>query len=567
MEALTMHRDSATLSRRRRLAVEIALVMAASAVIAGGVASDGLPRGRTPSVALGAPRFVEETASAGLDHVYNGGFEFAVGGGVAVFDCNGDGKADLYLAGGSDSAVLYRNDSSVGATLKFTRLRDPATDLGAVNGAYPIDIDGDGVTDLAVLRNGENVLLRGIGDCRFQRANERWGFNLPPSATTAFSATWEAGATLPTLAFGNYVNPASNDPHRLCFDNMLLRPALTAATYPPPLPLTPSWCALSMLFSDWSRSGRMDLRVSNDEHYYLPTEGEEQLWRVPAGQPPSLYTADDGWVRVQVQGMGIASYDVTGDGYPEIFLTSQADNRLQTLAVGPSRPTYRDIGQRRGVNAAQPFTGGDARPSTAWHDEFADVNNDGFVDLFISKGNVTDQIEYAQEDPSNLLLGQPDGTFREAADDAGILNLYRGRGATLADFNLDGMPDLIQVNYGGPVRLWRNVGAGDAAHPRAMGNWLAVSVVQSGPNANAIGAWVEVRVGDRITRRELTIGGGHAGGDLGWVRFGLGDAAAANVRVLWPGGETGSWLPAKANEFTVVKRGVAEGRRWSPAGS
>ncbi|MDQ2912903.1 MAG: CRTAC1 family protein [Chloroflexota bacterium] len=565
---MTVHLDLAPIVRRRReFAIGVAALAVACVALIPDIAASGPLSRRTPMVALGAPRFVEETSSAGLDHVYKEGFEYAVGGGVAAFDCNGDERSDLYLAGGSDPAALYRNDSPVGGALHFTRIRDSATDVAGANGAYPIDIDGDGMTDLVVLRNGENVLLRGLGGCRFERANERWGFSLPTSATTAFSATWEAAATLPTLAFGNYVDPASNDPHHLCFDNVLLRPAGTAATYAQPIPLTPSWCALSMLFSDWSRSGRMDLRVSNDEHYYLPTEGEEQLWRIAGGQPPSLFTADEGWVRVQVQGMGIASYDLTGDGYPEVFLTSQADNRLQTLTAGPSQPTYRDIGERRGVNAAQPFTGGDTRPSTAWHDEFADVNNDGFVDLFIAKGNVTNQIEYAQKDPSNLLLGQRDGTFREAADAAGIVTFDRGRGAALADFNLDGMLDLVQVNYGAPVRLWRNVGAGDASRPRAMGNWLALSVVQPGPNANAIGAWVELRVGDRITRRELTIGGGHAGGRLGWVHFGLGDAAGADVRVLWPGGETGSWLHVAANEFAVVQRGVAETRRWSPAGS
>jgi len=109
----------------------------------------------------------------------------------------------------------------------------------------------------------------------------------------------------------------------------------------------------------------MDLRVTNDAHYYLPTDGQEQLWRIAPGQAPSLYTADEGWVPVQIQGMGIASYDVLGDGYPAVFLTSQGDNRLQTLSVGPAQPTYRDIGAKRGVNAAQPFTGGDVRPSTA----------------------------------------------------------------------------------------------------------------------------------------------------------------------------------------------------------
>ena len=74
----------------------------------------------------------------------------------------------------------------------------------AVTGAYPLDIDGDGITDLAVLRRGENVLLRGLGDCRFERANEAWTFDGGNYWTTAFSASWEEGATWPTVAFGNY---------------------------------------------------------------------------------------------------------------------------------------------------------------------------------------------------------------------------------------------------------------------------------------------------------------------------------------------------------------------------
>ena len=546
-----------------------AVGLAAVAIICSAVLPD-IPAGRVLSgqaaVALGPPHFAEETSTAGIAHTYGGGFEYSVGGGVAAFDCSGDGKADLYLAGGSGPAALYRNDSPIGGGLRFTRVIDPATDLTGVNGAYPIDVDGDGVTDLVVLRNGENVLLRGMSDCRFERANERWQFFSAPSVTKAFSATWEAGAALPTFAFGNYVDPESNDPHHLCLDNELVRPSANGTGYGRPTPLTPSWCSLSMLFSDWNRSGRMDLRVSNDAHYYLPTDGGEQLWRIPPNAAPSLYTGDDGWVNVQVQGMGIASYDLTGDGYPEVFLTSQADNRLQMLAAGPSRPTYRDIGSKRGTNAAQPFTGGDVRPSTAWHDEFADVNNDGFVDLFIAKGNVTEQVEYAQKDPSDLLIGQQDGAFREAADTAGIVTFDRGRGGALVDLNLDGMLDLIQVNYGAPVRIWRNVGTGDPAHPHSMGNWLALRVGESRPNTDAIGAWVEVRVGDRVSRREITIGGGHAGGQLGWVHFGLGEASAAEVRVLWPGGETGPWLRVAANTFAVVERGVPGARRWSPAG-
>jgi hypothetical protein len=262
--------------------------------------------------------------------------------------------------------------------------------------------------------------------------------------------------------------------------------------------------------------------------------------------------------------MGIASYDLTGRGYPAVVLTSQADNRLQTLAVGPSQPMYRDIGAKRGVNAAQPFTGGDARPSTAWHAQFDDVNNDGLVDLFISKGNVGEQPDYAQKDPSDLLLQQVDGTFREAADTAGILSFDRGRGAALADLTLSGRLDLVEMNYGAPARIWRNVGSGSAARPVTMAHWIGVRPVQSGPNVDAIGAWVEVRVGDRIQRRELTIGGGHASGQLGWMHVGLGDAASAEVRVLWPGGEAGRWLHVTADQFFVIRRGDSEARPWSP---
>ena len=538
------------------------IVLALVAAVAVSVATDGARSGRP--TALGAPHFVDATAAAGIDHTYAGSFDYAVGGGVAVFDCTGDGMPDLYLAGGSNPAALYRNDSPIGGALRFTSLTDRATDLIGVIGAYPVDIDGDGITDLVVLRNGETILLRGLGGCRFERANEAWGFAGGTAITTAFSATWEAGATWPTLAFGRYVDPASNDPHHLCFDNELVRPIAGATTYGPPIRLLPSWCALSMLFSDWSRTGRMDLRVSNDQHYYLPTEGQEQLWRIVPGELPTLYTADDGWVAVQIQGMGIASYDLTGSGYPVVLLTSQADNRLQTLAAGPAQPTYRDIGAKRGVNASQPFAGGDIRPSTAWHAQFDDVNNDGLVDLFISKGNVGEQPDYAQKDPSNLLLEQADGTFREAADAAGILSFDRGRGAALADLNQSGMLDLIEVNYGAPVRIWRNVGSGSAPHAVAMGHWIGLRPVQPGPNVDAIGAWVEIRVGDRIQRRELTVGGGHAGGQLGWLHVGLGDATSAEVRVLWPGGEAGPWLRVTADHFFAIRRGDTEAHPWSP---
>jgi enediyne biosynthesis protein E4 len=545
----------------------IVAVVGASAVIVGGAIRAAVvqPEPKPPTAAE-PPRFVEEARAAGLEHSYGGEFEFFVGGGVAAFDCDSDGRSDVYTAGGVNPAGLFRNRSAVGGPLRFEAIRGVSTDLTRVTGAYPLDIDGDTTTDLAVLRHGENVLLRGLGGCRFERANEAWGFDGGEEWTTSFSATWEGTATLPTLAFGNYRNEASSDINQLCFDNELARPGPRGG-YRDALTLGPGWCALSMLFSDWARSGQADLRVSNDQHYYSPyTAGQEELWRIRPGELPRLYTAEEGWKRMRIWGMGIASQDLTGDGRPEIFLTNQGDNKLQTLADGRSRPTYDDIALERGVTAHRPYVGDVTMRSTAWHAEFQDVNNDGAMDLFVSKGNVEAMPDQAARDPSNLLLGQADGTFVEGADAAGIMSFARARGAALADFNLDGMLDLIVVNRRENVKLWRNVGSGDGDEPAPMGSWIALDLRDAAPNRNAIGAWIEVRVGDRTIWREVTVGGGHAGGQLGWVHLGLGTGQQARVAVHWPDGETGPWLSVQANRFYVVERGAIEALPWTPAG-
>ncbi|HET8777043.1 MAG TPA: VCBS repeat-containing protein, partial [Candidatus Limnocylindria bacterium] len=142
----------------RRIALVPAVVVGAIALIIVVLALLGMG---AREGALGAPRFVEEAATAGITHRYDGEFTYFVGGGVAVLDCDGDGRQDLYFAGGAEPAALYRNRSDIGGALRFEPVPSEVTDLTAVTGAYPLDIDGDGVEDLAVLRVGEDVLLRG----------------------------------------------------------------------------------------------------------------------------------------------------------------------------------------------------------------------------------------------------------------------------------------------------------------------------------------------------------------------------------------------------------------------
>jgi hypothetical protein len=505
------------------------------------------------------PRFADETATSGIVSTYRGDWEYMVGGGAGSFDCNADGFPDLVLAGGEDKAKFYLNRSSQGGALKFEK-KPSGLELDKVIGAYPIDVDGDGLQDVVLLRSGENVLMRGLGECRFERANEAWAFDGGDAWSTAFSATWEKGNTWPTLAVGNYIDRFEDfEPWGSCTDNWLHRPVSgNERRFAPPLALTPSFCPLSILFTDWNRSGTPSLRVSNDREYYKG--GQEQMWKVEPGKAPELYAQAEGWRYLRIWGMGIASHDIDFDGYPEYFLTSMADNKLQKLAEVPAdgkpKPSYADVAFAKGATAHRPYVGGEIRPSTAWHTAFEDVNNDGRTDLFVAKGNVAEMPDFAAKDPNNLLVQGEDGKFIEMGDKAGVASMAKGRGGALADFNLDGLVDLLVVNQGAPVEIWRNT-------TETAGRFLQIALRQDGPNRDAVGAWIEVKTGDHVQRREITIGGGHAGGKTGWHHFGLGDQPETEMRVLWPDGVASDWQKVSADGFYVLERGAAP-RAWKP---
>jgi enediyne biosynthesis protein E4 len=317
------------------------------------------------------PVFHEEAAAAGLQSVYDGPWEFFVGGGGAAFDCDGSGFPSVFLAGGKNPAKLFVNTSKSGGQLQFEEkpldIGDPKL-LENVIGAYPIDIDGSGHMDLFVLRVGQNLLLKGGPDCTFTLANKEWGFDGDPGWTTSFAAIWEKGEKFPTFAVGHYVDrDAPGSPWGTCEDNSLFRPQPgDKPDYSVRTPLAPGYCALSMLFTDWNRSGTPSLRVSNDRQYYRG--GEEQMWRIVPGATPRLYGPADGWRHVTIFGMGIAEGDLDGSGYPQYALTSMGDIKLQKLDRDESDgelPVYRDIAGDLGATAHFPYTGGDKRPSTS----------------------------------------------------------------------------------------------------------------------------------------------------------------------------------------------------------
>jgi hypothetical protein len=255
----------------------------------------------------------------------------------------------------------------------------------------------------------------------------------------------------------------------------------------------------------------------------------------------------DGFPAPSIWGMGIASRDIDGDLRPDVALTSMGD---QLLYLSDGGPGLRPAPYAMGTYAQRPHVGGDGRPSTGWHAAFGDVDNDGLDDLFISKGNVDQMPSNAIEDPNNLLMRGPDGGFSEASVEAGVATTARSRGAALVDLNRDGLLDLVVVNRRAAMEVWENATPG-------AGGFIAVTPRQEGANAFAIGAWVELRdAAGRVRTQEATVGGGHGGGGLGPLHFGIGKAEAAEVRVVWPDGAASPWTRLPAGAAVELWRGA-----------
>lgn len=525
------------------------------------------------------PKYEEQALQAGIKHRYEGGWEYFVGGGVSSFDCNGDRMPELYFAGGQNEAALYINKSEPGGQLLFDKATGNGLSLKGVLGSYPIDIDNDGHLDLFVMRVGTNQLLKGGENCSFKPANATWGFDGGNAWTTAFSASFEGNNVNPTLAIGNYVDrTAPGSPWGTCHDNELHRPGNTdgdeqmletTPAYDNMQSLSPGYCALSMLFTDWNKSGTDALRITNDRHYYRG--GQEQLWRLDSGQYARAYSRSDGWEPLVIWGMGIAETDLNADGYPEYALTSMGDTKIQVLdlqqAIDENRPVYDDMAWVYQATAHRPYTGDDIKPSTGWHAQFEDVNNDARLDLFIAKGNVENMQDFALFDPDNLLMGGNDDTFIEQGQHAGIARNTRGRGANVIDLNADGLQDIVVVNRVDNISLFRHTGMQHEDGTRQGGNWLKIELQQKGANRNAVGARLSIKTGNHVQGRRIQVGGGHASGMAGFTHVGLGVAERATIRVQWPDGQWSAPYKLFANRHIVIKRDQDHALQWFPEDS
>ena len=453
--------------------------------------------------------FTDVTAKAGV-----GTPCFAMGG--AIGDYNNDGWPDIYVTclGGN---VLYRNngDGTFTDVAKQAGVTDGRWSAGAAFGDY----DGDGYVDLMVTNYVDFKLndLPGFGNsptCKYRGIDVQCGpRGLKGAGDALFHNNRDGTFTDVSKAAG--VDDLSG------------------------------YYGLGVIWSDFDNTGRPDIYVANDStpNYMYRNDGKGKFEEI--GLESGTAVSEDG----SEQGsMGVAVGDYNHTGRFSIYVTNFADE-FNALYENQGKWNFHDVSFEAGV--ALP-----SAPWVKWGNAFADLDNDGWVDLVSVNGQVYPQVDllpsgarYRQ--PMNLLMNERNGTFCDAGRQAGdaVTEPRVSRGLATGDLENDGNLDFVIGNLDGAPTILHNPGITGA-------HWVSFELAGSKSNRMALGARVTVMAGGMTQTDEVRSGGSYLSQNDVRLHFGLAAAQTIDsVEVRWPSGIVEKMTHLQANQFYYILEG------------
>jgi len=232
--------------------------------------------------------------------------------------------------------------------------------------------------------------------------------------------------------------------------------------------------------------------------------------------------------------MGTDAQDYDNDGRPDVHFTA---------LTGETFPLFRNDGHGAFIEETQASGLGRATVKlSGWCSVLADMDNDGWKDIFTANSHVNARIgdfqSIAFKQSNSLFVSDGRGHFSDVSNASGLSAAVAAhRGCGVADFDSDGRLDIVVLTLGTPAELWQNVGltgSGSVARDPGSGNhWLIVRLVGTKSNRDGIGA--VVRVGSQV--RTMTTSIGYASSSHAGLHFGLGTSPGpVRVEIEWPSG-------------------------------
>lgn len=511
----------------------------------------------------------------------------ALGASVAVGDFDADGWPDLYLTSSrfGEPNALFRNrgdgrfeNVAAAAGVADLNRQGEGASMGSVWGDY----DNDGREDLLVYRYGYLALFRNVDGRRFEDVTARAGLRrwvnsngaiwfdydrdglLDLYVTAYFRDDVDLWRVTSTKIMHNSFEFATNGGRNLLFRNtggrfedVTDRVGAVGST---------RW-TLAAASADFNDDGWPDLYLANDY-------GPEELFLNEAGKRFTLTTA--GLESESKSGMSVTLGDAFNRGRLDVFVTNISErgflfqNNNLRLNLMPDEPRFRNVADATVADAGW-----------AWGAQFADFNNDGTSELFVSNGFISADRDRSYWYSMSKIAGAHGALFEDAAtwppfgtmslsghersrvylnrglagwvdvaDAVGARDLYDGRAVAVADLWNRGAQDVIVANANQPAVLYRTA-------PDSGNHWIAFTLEATRSNRSAIGTEIIVRSGGaagRTQRRVVDGGMGFASQNDRRPHFGVGRAEWVDrVEIRWPSGERQVLHNLPANRFHAVR--------------
>jgi len=517
-----------------------------------------------------------------LDYLY-----FYNGGGVAVGDINNDGLPDIYFSGNQVRNKLYLNKGN----LKFEDITEKASVGGNSDwntGAVMADVNGDGWLDIYVCAvvgirglNGHNELFINNGDNTFTESAQKYGLDHETYSSSAAFFDYDLDGDLDIFLLNHAIHTQNSFGHadlRLKRNNetgdKLMRNdrgTFTDVSKEAGIYGGINGYGLGAAIADFNQDGFPDIYVGNDFH-------EDDYYYVNNGDGTFSESLKEYFGHTSRFSMGNDVADINHDGMPDIISldmlpedekilkSSDGDEdvnilRLRTLQYGYhyqfSRNTLQ-INQGSNGFSETALMSGVAATDWSWSALFADYNQDGEQDLFISNGipkrpNDLDYIKFVSSEqikgkidatklvdqqalnlmPSGavrnyLFKGSGNLSFEDKSDDWIPNEVTFSTATAMGDLDNDGDLDLVINNINAFASLYIN-------QTNNKAGYLKLKFEYSAPNINGIGTKVFSYHNGKLQYKELYTVRGFQSSSQPIIHFGYGNTEKIDsLRIIWP---------------------------------